>query len=30
VLQWIFLATGLLMGFVALFWLRHTEQLRIW
>jgi hypothetical protein len=27
-LTWIFLATGLGMGFVALFWLRHTGQLR--
>jgi hypothetical protein len=30
VLQWIFLATGLLLGFVALFWLRRTGQLRLW
>jgi len=29
-LQWVFLATGLLLGFVALFWLRHTGQLRLW
>lgn len=29
-LQPIFLATGLLMGFVALFWLRTTGQLRLW
>jgi len=27
-LTWIFLATGLALGFVALFWLRHTGQLR--
>jgi hypothetical protein len=30
VLQWIFLATGLLLGLVALFWLRRTGQLRLW
>jgi len=30
ILQWIFLATGLLLGFVALFWLRRTGQLRLW
>jgi hypothetical protein len=30
VLQWIFLATGLLLGFVALFWLRRTGQLVLW
>jgi hypothetical protein len=30
ILQWIFLATGLLLGFVALFWLRETGQLRLW
>jgi hypothetical protein len=29
-LQWIFLATGLLLGFVALFWLRRTGQLVLW
>ena len=29
-LQWIFLAVGLALGFVALFWLRSTEQLRLW
>lgn len=29
-LQWAFLATGFLLGFVALFWLRHTGQLRLW
>jgi hypothetical protein len=29
-LTWIFLATGLALGFVALFWLRRTEQLRLW
>jgi hypothetical protein len=30
ILQWVFLATGLLLGFVALSWLRHTGQLRLW
>lgn len=30
ILQPIFLGTGLLMGFVALFWLRRTGQLRLW
>ncbi len=30
ILQWIFLATGILLGFVALFWLRRTGQLRLW
>jgi hypothetical protein len=30
ILQWIFLGTGLLLGFVALFWLRRTGQLRLW
>lgn len=30
ILQPIFLATGLLMGVVALFWLRRTGQLRLW
>lgn len=30
ILQWIFLAVGLFLGFVALFWLRRTGQLRIW
>jgi hypothetical protein len=30
VLQWIFLAVGLVLGFVALFWLRLTGQLRVW
>ena len=29
-LQWIFLATGVVLGFVALFWLRRTGQLRLW
>jgi uncharacterized membrane protein len=30
ILQWIFLVVGLVLGFVALFWLRRTEQLRLW
>ena len=29
-LTWIFLATGVALGFVALFWLRRTGQLRLW
>ena len=29
-LQWIFLATGVVLGFVALFWLRRTGQLHLW
>ena len=29
-LQWMFLATGFALGFVALFWLRATRQLRLW
>jgi hypothetical protein len=29
-LTWVFLATGLALGFVALFWLRATGQLRLW
>ena len=29
-LTWIFLATGLALGFIALFWLRSTGQLRLW
>jgi hypothetical protein len=29
-LQWIFLAVGIALGFVALFWLRRTGQLRLW
>ncbi len=29
-LTWIFLATGFALGFVALFWLRRTGQLRLW
>ncbi len=30
ILQPVFLGTGLLMGFVALFWLRRTGQLCLW
>ncbi len=30
ILQWIFLAIGFLIGFVALFWLRRTGQLLLW
>jgi hypothetical protein len=29
-LQWVFLVTGIALGFVALFWLRRTGQLRLW
>jgi uncharacterized membrane protein len=29
-LTWIFLAIGFALGFVALFWLRRTAQLRLW
>jgi hypothetical protein len=29
-LQWTFLAVGIVLGFVALFWLRRTDQLRLW
>lgn len=29
-LTWIFLAIGFALGFVALFWLRRTGQLRLW
>ena len=30
VLTWVFLGIGLTLGFVALFWLRRTDQLRAW
>ena len=30
VLTWVFLAIGFALGFVALFWLRRTGQLRLW
>lgn len=29
-LTWVFLATGIVLGFLALFWLRRTGQLRLW
>ncbi len=29
-LTWLFLGTGIALGFIALFWLRHTGQLRLW
>lgn len=29
-LTWVFLATGVVLGFIALFWLRRTGQLRLW
>jgi uncharacterized membrane protein len=29
-LTWIVLGIGFALGFVALFWLRHTRQLRLW
>ena len=29
-LTWVFLAIGFALGFVALFWLRATAQLRLW
>ncbi len=30
ILTWVFLGFGVAMGFVALFWLRETRQLRLW
>jgi hypothetical protein len=30
ILQWIYLAIGFILGFIALFWLRRTGQLRLW
>lgn len=30
VLQWLFLAAGIVLGVVALFWLRRSDQLRLW
>ena len=30
ILTWIFLATGVALGLIALFWLRSTGQLRLW
>ena len=29
-LQWFFLASGLVLGFISLFWLRRTGQLKLW
>ncbi len=29
-LQWFFLATGIALGVISLFWLRRTGQLRLW
>lgn len=29
-LQWLFLAAGISLGFVALFWLRRSGQLKLW
>ena len=29
-LTWVFLAIGLALGFIALFWLRRTGQMRLW
>ena len=29
-LTWVFMATGFALGFIALFWLRRTGQLRLW
>jgi len=30
ILTWVFLATGVIMGVIALFWLRRTSQLLLW
>jgi hypothetical protein len=30
ILTWVFLAIGFVLGFVGLFWLRQTGQLRLW
>jgi hypothetical protein len=30
ILTWVFLAIGFVLGFIALFWLRRTGQLRLW
>jgi hypothetical protein len=30
ILTWVFLAIGFVLGFIALFWLRRTDQLRVW
>jgi len=29
-LQWLFLTVGIALGVIALFWLRRTDQLRLW
>jgi hypothetical protein len=29
-LQWFFLASGIALGFIAMFWLRRTGQLKLW
>jgi hypothetical protein len=29
-LQWVFLGAGLVLGFINLFWMRRTAQLRLW
>lgn len=29
-LTWVFLAIGFVLGFIALFWLRRTGQMRLW
>jgi hypothetical protein len=29
-LQWFFLGSGMILGFIALFWLRRTSQLKLW
>lgn len=30
ILTWVFLAVGFALGFIALFWLRRTGQMRLW
>jgi uncharacterized membrane protein len=30
ILTWVFLAIGFALGFIALFWLRRTGQMRLW
>jgi hypothetical protein len=30
ILTWVFLAVGFVVGFIALFWLRRTGQMRLW
>ena len=29
-LTWLFLAIGFALGFISLFWLRRTGQMRLW